>query len=178
VKSKIKFGLPALVLFCIAVSLIIPMVKKQSLRVGDKAPDFSLPDNKGGLTALSDFKGKKNVVLFFYPKNDTKGCTAEACRFRDEYEDFLSHDTEVLGISSDSVSSHERFAGKHGFSYPLLSDAGGKVRESYAVEKTWLLIPGRVTFVIDKQGVIRHVFNSQFNPEKHIDEALNIIKSL
>lgn len=175
---KLKFGLLALVLCGNAFIFIIPMAKKHSLRVGDKAPDFTLPDNKGGSTSLSDFKGKKNVVLFFYPKNDTKGCTAEACRFRDEYEAFLSLDTEVLGISSDSVSSHQRFAGKHGFSYPLLSDAGGKVRESYGVEKTWLLIPGRVTFVIDKQGTIRHIFNSQFNPEKHIDEALTMIKSL
>jgi peroxiredoxin Q/BCP len=177
-KLKLLVVLLALVLCGTAVYTLLSMAKKQALRVGDKAPNFSLPDNKGGVTDLSDFTGKKNVVLFFYPKNETKGCTAEACKFRDEYEAFLGLDTEVLGVSSDSISSHQRFAGKHGFSFPLLSDADGKVRGAYGVEKTWLLIPGRVTFVIDKQGIIRHIFNSQFNPEKHIDEALNVIKAL
>ncbi len=154
------------------------MSSTNTLKVGDIAPDFKLADANGNYVSLQDFKGTKNVVLFFYPKDETPGCTAEACRFRDEYDAFLSLDAEVLGISSDSADSHKKFAANHSLSYPLLSDVGGKVRKAYGVPNTFFLIPGRVTFVIDKQGVIRHIFNSQFNSEKHIDEALEVLKTL
>jgi peroxiredoxin Q/BCP len=146
--------------------------------VGSEAPDFSLPSNKGETVTLSSFRGKKHVVLFFYPKDETPGCTKEACSFRDNYEDFTDAGAEVIGISSDSEESHNRFAAKFNLQFHLVSDRGGKVRAQYGVKNALGIMPGRETFVIDKQGVIRHIFRSQFNPLKHIDETLAVLKTL
>lgn len=121
---------------------------------------------------LSSFRGSKNVVLFFYPKGDTPGCTKEACSFRDAYAEFVDRGTAVLGVSSDSGASHGKFAAKHSLPYPLLSDEGGQVRKQYGVGRTLGLLPGRATFVIDKQGVIRAAFSSQFQPEEHVRIAI------
>lgn len=148
------------------------------VKVGDKAPDFTLPSNTGENVTLSSFFGKKNVVLYFYPKDESRGCTKEACTFRDSYEVFKDLGAEVLGVSSQSVESHEAFANKYMLPFPLLSDKDGKVRELYGVPSTLGLIPGRVTYIIDKQGIVRHVFSSQFQAEKHIEEALNVLKRL
>lgn len=148
------------------------------IRVGDKAPDFSLTNQNGETVSLGDFLGKKNLVLYFYPKDDTPGCTAESCTFRDSYEDFTGVGAEVVGVSSDSESSHKRFAEKHRLPFTLLSDRGGKLREKFGVPKTFGLLPGRVTYVIDKQGVVRHVFNSQLNARAHVDEARKILAQL
>ena len=149
-----------------------------AVQAGDNAPDFALPDAGGKLVRLADFRGKKAVVLYFYPKDDTPGCTKESCTFRDQYQDFQDAGAEVIGVSSDSSESHRKFASKHSLPFTLLSDQGGAVRKKYGVPATLGLLPGRVTFVIDKQGVVRHVFNSQMNPTKHVDEALDVLKSL
>jgi peroxiredoxin Q/BCP len=146
--------------------------------VGDKAPDFTLPSQMGDNVTLSEYFGKKNIVLYFYPKDESLGCTREACRFRDSYDVFTSLGAEVLGVSSQSVESHKSFATHHGLPFILLSDEKNEVRKLYGVPATMGIIPGRVTFIIDKKGVVRHVFSSQYQPEKHIEEALKILKEL
>ena len=142
------------------------------VKVGDVAPDFRLLSNSGEEVSLSEFRGNKSVVLYFYPKDETLGCTKEACAFRDSYQVFKEQGAEVVGVSSDSVDSHQSFANHHQLSFPLLSDSQGKVRKMYGVSSTLGLLPGRVTYVIDKQGIVRSVFNSQIHPEQHIKEAL------
>ena len=148
------------------------------LGVGDTAPDFTLPSQTGDLVNLSDIARQKEVVLYFYPKDNTPGCTAEAGAFRDSYEVFKELGAEVIGVSSDSVESHQGFSAKCALPFILLSDAGGKVRKLYSVPSTLGLLPGRVTYVIDKTRVVRHVFSSQTNPRKHVDEAVMILKSI
>ena len=151
---------------------------KDSVSIGSKASDFTLPSRSGDMVSLEDFKGKKPVVLFFYPKDDTPGCTRQACAFRDDYAEFGRLDAEVIGISSDSVESHQDFALKHDLPYTLLSDEEGKARRLYGVPNTFGLFPGRVTYVIDKEGVVRHVFSSQIGVEKHVEEALKALRSI
>ncbi len=146
--------------------------------LGDEAPDFTLPSQTGAEVTLSDFRDKKTVVLFFYPKDETAGCTAEVCSFRDNYEVFAEAGAEVIGISSDSVSSHERFAGRHSLPFTLVSDAGSVVRKRYGVPSKLGLLPGRVTYVIDRAGVVRHVFNSMVNINAHVKGALEIVRQL
>jgi peroxiredoxin Q/BCP len=148
-----------------------------AVKVGDKAPDFTLPSQKGESVTLSQFVGK-NVVLYFYPKDETRGCTKEACEFRDKYEVFKDLGAEVIGVSSDPVESHESFAAKHNLPFILLSDKDQKVRKLYGVPSTFRFIPGRVTYIIDKSGTIRHIFSSQFQPQKHIQESIDILKKL
>ncbi len=146
--------------------------------IGDTAPDFSLPSQSGGVFSLRDLVGSKEVVLYFYPKDNTPGCTAEAKAFRDHYEAFREMGAEVVGVSSDSVDSHVGFASQCDLPFTLLSDSGGTVRKLYGVPSTMGLIPGRVTYIIDTHGVVRHVFNSQFNATKHVEEALRVLKSI
>jgi len=152
--------------------------RAKSVQVGDHAPDFTLPNQSGEPVRLSDFLGKTDIVLYFYPKDDTSGCTAEACSFRDSYEVFKDAGAEVIGVSSDSAESHQRFAAKNRLPFTLLSDAGGALRKRYGVPTTFGLLPGRVTYIIDKQGVVRNIFSSQFTPEKHISEALKTLQAL
>jgi len=152
---------------------------KHRVSVGSKAPDFTLPSQSGEMVSLEDFIGTKPVVLFFYyPKDDTPGCTKQACAFRDDYEEFRTRDAEVIGISSDSVDSHRGFASKHDLPFTLLSDEGGKVRRLYGVPNAFGLFPGRVTYVIDEEGVVRHVFSSQLGVERHVQEALRALHSV
>ena len=146
--------------------------------IGDMAPDFSLPAQTGENVTLSQFRGKKNVVLYFYPKDETPGCTREACTFRDSYELFTDLGAEVVGVSADTVASHKAFAEHHSLPFTLLSDVDNKVRKLYGATSTLGFIPGRVTFIIDKKGVVRHVFSSQLQPEKHIEEAREMLKKL
>ncbi len=148
------------------------------MKVGDAAPDFTLESKSGKRVSLSEFRGTKNVVLYFYPKDETIGCTKEACGFRDRYEAFTDLGAEVVGISSDSPDSHRRFAEHHGLPFTLLSDPKKEVRKLYGVPSSMGLLPGRVTYVIDKGGVVRHIFNSQMHPEEHVNEALRILKSM
>jgi len=148
------------------------------IKVGDAAPEFDLTDAAGKRVKLSDFRGKRNVVLYFYPKDDTPGCTKEACSFRDNYQVFADAGAEVIGISSDDGASHQKFTEKFHLPFTLVSDTGGSVRKRYGVPATLGLLPGRVTFVIDRDGIVRHVFNSQLQATKHVDEALGVIKRL
>ena len=149
---------------------------KDTVAAGSKALNFTLPSQSGEMVSLDDFLGKKPVVLFFYPKDDTPGCTKEVCAFRDSFEQFRRLDAEVIGISSDSVESHRRFAGRHSLPFTLLSDEGGKVRKLYGVPNTFVVFPGRVTYVIDKDGVVRRIFSSQVSVEKHVEEALEVLQ--
>lgn len=148
------------------------------VKVGDTAPDFTLPSQTGSLVNLKDFRGQKNVVLYFYPKDDTPGCTAEACAFRDQYEVFKAAGAEVMGISSDSSASHQQFAGKYQLPFTLLSDANNKVRDLYGVPAALWVLPGRVTYVINKQGVVEHIFDSMLNFQAHVEEALKTLKAI
>jgi peroxiredoxin Q/BCP len=145
---------------------------------GSLAPNFTLPSQSGEIVSLRGFLGKKPVILFFYPKDDTPGCTKEACAFRERYEAFRELDAEVIGISSDSVESHRSFAAEHGLPFTLLSDEGGKVRRLYGASSAFGLFPGRVTYVLDEKGVVRHIFSSQLGVEQHVEEALEALRSM
>jgi peroxiredoxin Q/BCP len=152
---------------------------KSQIGVVDLAPDFALPSQSGEEVSLKDVLDKKRaIVLFFYPKDDTPGCTKEVCSFRDGYAQFEKLDVEVIGVSSDSVSSHQRFAQRYDLPYVLLSDEEGEVRKLYGVPNTLGLFPGRVTYVIDDEGVVRHVFSSQLGVTKHDEEALRALGSI
>ena len=152
---------------------------KKGVLVGDKVPSFELPDQYGKPFALDSILGKKNLVIYFYPKDDSPGCTKEACSFRDQYEVFRDADALIIGISTQSVSSHLEFAKKHRLNYTLLSDGDNKVRKAFGAEgKIFGLIPGRITYVISKKGEVLYIFNSQIQAEKHVDEALRILKQL
>ncbi|MCF4968971.1 peroxiredoxin [Nostoc sp. CMAA1605] len=149
-----------------------------SIKVGDTAPDFTLPNQNGSTVSLSDFRGKKSVVLYFYPKDETPGCTAESCAFRDQYEVFQGVGAEVIGVSGDSSESHQRFAAKYNLPFTLLSDKGDKVRKLYGATAAFGLFPGRVTYVIDQQGTVQYVFDSMLNFKGHVDEALKTLQQL
>jgi thioredoxin-dependent peroxiredoxin len=149
-----------------------------AIKVGDKAPDFTLTSQKGTPVNLKDYIGKKNVVLYFYPKDDTPGCTAEACAFRDTYEVFTDAGAEVIGVSVDTSQSHQQFANKYQLPFTLLSDTENKVRQLYGVPATLFVLPGRVTYVIDKQGIVRHIFDSMLNFKAHVEEALKTLQAI
>jgi len=144
--------------------------------VGQPAPDWQLPDTSGQLVSLQQFRGQW-VVLYFYPKDDTPGCTAEACAFRDSYEEFQNAGAVVIGVSGDDTPSHERFKSKYNLPFTLVSDANNQLRRTYGVPATFGLIPGRVTYVIDPEGIVRLVFDSQFDFRAHVDKALATIKA-
>lgn len=148
------------------------------LGAGDRAPDFTLEDQDGRRVSLADFRGRQPVVVYFYPKDDTPGCSKEACTFRDRYQAFVDAGAEVLGISSDPAASHQAFAAKHRLPFRLLADAGGEVRAAFGVPRTAGLLPGRVTYVIDRAGVIRHAFASQLAAARHVDEAIEGLRRL
>jgi peroxiredoxin Q/BCP len=149
-----------------------------AVQVGDVAPDFMLPSQTGDLVSLSDFRGKKAVVLYFYPKDDTPGCTKEACAFRDRYEVFKEAGAEVIGVSGDSSQSHQQFASKYNLPFILLSDNGNELRKRYGVPSTLWVLPGRVTYVIDPEGIIRHIFDSMLEFDRHVEEALNTLQTV
>jgi peroxiredoxin Q/BCP len=148
-----------------------------ALSVGDRAPLVALRD-ADGVERRSDQLAGQALVLFFYPKDDTPGCTMEACAFRDSYADLQALGAEVWGVSGDDASSHQRFAGKHQLPYPLLVDTGNQLRRAYGVPAVLGLLPGRVTYVIDGQGVIRHVFNNLLDGPAHRREAIEALQAL
>ena len=149
------------------------------LKTGDKAPDISLSDKDGKTFTLSSLYGKKNIVLYFYPKNFTPGCTKEACSFRDAYEDFLEAGAEVIGVSADTVASHAKFASGRDLPFILLSDPKFEAHKAYNVKPSLFgILRARATYVIDKEGTIRNAFESQLNIGKHIQEALAVVKEL
>jgi thioredoxin-dependent peroxiredoxin len=147
-----------------------------ALIVGDKIPKFIVKDSNGEDFNSETIVGIKPVVIYFYPKVDTPGCTTQACTFRDQYEDFKDLGAEIIGISSDSVASHEKFAKRYKLPFILLSDNNKKLRKLFGVPSDLLgLIPGRVTYVADKEGIIQLVFNSM-SSKIHIKKALEILK--
>jgi peroxiredoxin Q/BCP len=145
--------------------------------VGDQAPDFSLPDQHGTTVSLTDgVTAGRWQVVYFYPKDDTPGCTAEACAFRDSYEDFTDAGAVVIGVSADPPESHAKFAAKHNLPFSLVSDEDGALRAAYGVKKSMGILPGRVTYVIDPGGIIRKIFSSQIRATRHHTEALATIR--
>jgi peroxiredoxin Q/BCP len=148
------------------------------VKVGDRAPDFTLLSQRGENVTLSKLYGKKNIVLYFYPKDQSKGCTRQACEFRDKYEVFTDLGAEVIGISSDDVKSHKEFVKENNLPFILLSDNENKIRKLYGVKASFGLIPGRVTYIIDKNGIVKHIFSSQFQFKRHIEESLRTLKNL
>ena len=146
------------------------------LEIGDRAPDFTLPSSTGEKTSLSQFLGKKKVVIFFYPTDESPVCSREAEAFKNKYENFKELGAEVLGISSQSLESHKSFIKHHNLPYFLLSDINSGVRRLYGVSSTLGIVPKRVTFVIDKEGIIKYIFSSQFQPAKHVEQALLALK--
>jgi peroxiredoxin Q/BCP len=146
---------------------------------GTRAPDLELPVRNGNTVRLADYHGRQTVVLYFYPKDFTSGCTTEACSFRDSYEDFVTLGAEVIGVSSDSLESHDGFARKHRLPFVLASDPDGGAARAFGVESSLFgLIPGRVTFVIDKDGIVRDAFSSQLRAKMHVERALGLVRSL
>lgn len=153
--------------------------KMEKLAVGSSVPAFELKDQFGNLFKLDTVLGKKNLVIYFYPKDDSPGCTKEACSFRDQFDVFNEANAMIIGISRQSVESHLEFAQKHRLNYTLLSDSEKKVEKLFGVPTNFLgLIPGRVTYVVNKEGKVVYMFNSQIEAEKHVDEALRILKEM
>jgi thioredoxin-dependent peroxiredoxin len=150
----------------------------KSVQTGDRAPEFTAQAHDGRQVALADFRNKNVVVLYFYPRDETPGCTKQACAFRDAYEQFTEAGAVVIGVSSDSLQRHQAFASGHQLPFLLLTDTDGSLRKAFGVPTTLGLLPGRVTYVIDREGIVRHVFNSQFQAERHVTEALQIVKQL
>lgn len=150
----------------------------KSLEVGDKAPEFQLFNQNGKLVDISKFIGVKPLIIYFYPKNFTPGCTAQACSFRDEFADFSNSGAAVFGISTDSVNSHNRFSKKHNLPFDTLADQKGKIRKLYGVKADLFgLLPGRETFIIDSEGILKMRFHSMA-AGKHIPKALEVLKSM
>jgi peroxiredoxin Q/BCP len=144
----------------------------------NRAPEINLKLQTGESVRLAALWREKPVVLFFYPKDGTRVCTKEACAFRDAYEDFVAAGATVIGVSGDSAESHQEFAARHRLPFVLATDADGAVRRAFNAPKTLGLFPGRVTYVIDRQGVIRHMFSGQFAADRHVREALDAVRAL
>ena len=149
----------------------------KKIEIGSKIPEFALPDQNGKEFKIMDFIGKKNLVIYFYPKDDTPGCTKEACYFRDQYDVFNNVDAMIIGISSQSVASHKEFEKKYKLNFTLLSDEENKVRKLFGAYSLGI-IPGRITYIVDKKGIVVYLFNSQTEATKHVDEALRVLKEI
>ncbi|RKG59962.1 peroxiredoxin [Corallococcus sp. AB011P] len=149
------------------------------LKEGDAVPDVTLQGPGGAPVRLRDLMGDKAMVIYFYPRDDSPGCTVQACSLRDQYQDFSDAGADVVGISSDSAESHEKFVAKYRLPFRLLSDPDGAARKAFGVGTNFLgLLPGRVTFVADKGGTIRYAFDSQIQVKKHAEHALDVVRSL
>jgi peroxiredoxin Q/BCP len=148
------------------------------VKKGDRVPFFSLKDHEGNDFSIRPLIGSP-MVIYFYPKDDTPGCTREACSFRDKYEDFIKAGAAVIGISEDTPESHHRFRERYNLPFTLLSDPGNEVRKRFGVPANLFgLIPGRVTYIVDADGMVRHVFNSQYMATRHVKEALRVIRKM
>ncbi len=148
------------------------------LAVGDRAPEFSLSDDQGKRVTLAELRARGPVVLYFYPKDHTMGCTVEACTFRDQFDEFTGIGATVVGVSEDGEASHRSFRAKHELPFVLLSDPGSATARAYGVKKVLGLLPGRVTFVIDKAGIVRGSFDSAVRVREHVERALELARSV
>jgi len=168
-----------LIIYMLLFTSYLTLSKKNQMneiKIGSSIPPFTLPDQNGDLFNINSVIGKKNLVVYFYPKDDSPGCTAQACSFQDQFEVFKQADAIIIGISGQSVESHKEFALKHNLTFTLLSDEGNKIRKQFVVPTNLLgLLPGRVTYVADKTGKVIYIFNSQTEATKHVDEALRIL---
>jgi peroxiredoxin Q/BCP len=142
------------------------------LSVGNAAPDVSLSLHDGRTVRLADYRGERAVVVFFYPRDNTPVCTKEACAFRDAYERFVEAGCEVIGVSCNSAASHERFAERHRLPYPLATDADGSLQRAFGMKPVLGFLPGRTTFVIDRDGIVRMIFSAMFASNEHVEKAL------
>ena len=150
-----------------------------AIKQGDKCPSFTLPNQKGEEVNIDDLVGKSNLVIFFYPKDESPGCTKQVCSFRDNYNDFLELGAEVIGISSNTEDQHKGFVENHNLPFTLLADTQKKVRKLFGVPSDLMgLIPGRVTYIIDKKGIVKGIFNSQLKFENHTSEAIKVLKNI
>lgn len=147
------------------------------LAAGAPMPDVTLR-GKDGPVSLRQLVRPGGLVVYFYPRDDTPGCTVESCHFRDQYEDFVGAGADVVGISADSPESHEKFKAKHRLPFTLLTDEGNAARQAFGVGTTFGILPGRVTFVFDGQGVCRYSFDSQLRVHAHVERALGEIRKL
>ena len=173
--KKAGFILLVLVLFVI-VFTVFRSSAQSPLKVGDKIPSFTLLDQSGQTFDIDQYIGETAMVIYFYPKDDTPGCTKEACSFRDSYESFTDKNIKVVGISSDDVESHRNFAAKYNLPFTLLADTNSEVRNMFGVSANMFgLIPGRVTYVIDKKGEIIFMYDNQLKAAKHIEESIKAI---
>lgn len=148
------------------------------LAIGTQAPEFSAPLDNGETFTLAGWRGKKHVVLYFYPKDNTRGCTREACAFRDNYDEIAKHDAVIFGVSADSVESHQRFRDKHDLPFPLIADIDKRVSKAYEARGLFGLMTARVTYVIDKEGVIRDAFRHEMAIGQHLSETLAALQRL
>jgi len=148
------------------------------IQVGDVAPDFAVQAHDGQQVRLADYRGNHVVILYFYPKDGAPVCTKEACGFRDAFEEFTRAGAVVIGVSGDATERHRIFAEQQRLPFLLVSDQDGSLRKAYGVPKTLGILPGRVTFVIDKAGIVRHVFTALFSAERHVTEALKVVQAL
>jgi peroxiredoxin Q/BCP len=154
------------------------MASRRTVGVGHVAPDFTLPDQEGKSVRLKELLKEGPVVLYFYPRDHTPGCTLEACAFRDAHDQFKVAGATVVGVSDDSVKVHQSFVSQHSLPFTLLSDETGQVRELYGVPRPLGIIPGRVTYVIEQNGTVRHAFTSHLRMQRHVTEALKTINEL
>lgn len=149
------------------------------IAVGERAPEFTGKLGNGKQLSLKDFRGSRNVILYFFPKDFTPGCTKEACSFRDRRSDIAKLDAEIVGVSFDTAAKHQQFADAYQLPYPLVSDPDAAIAKAYGAGRLGGWLPSkRVTFVIDKGGVVRHVIRAELNIDKHIDEAIEILNAL
>jgi peroxiredoxin Q/BCP len=150
---------------------------ENKIEVGSHIPLFKLPDQNGKIFNISNVLGKKNLVIYFYPKDGTTGCTKEACSFRDNLDEFKKSNALIIGISGDNVNSHKNFANKYHLNFTILSDQDNKIRKLFGVPNSMMgVVPGRVTYVVNRKGVVIHIYNSLSKPEQHITEALSALK--
>ncbi|MGB9601766.1 MAG: peroxiredoxin [Verrucomicrobiia bacterium] len=172
-----------LITTAIATTIAIGLINMKAtgnelpLKVGDVAPEFEAKDQNGNVWKLSDYIGKKNVLIYFYPKDNTPGCTKEACAFRDNIGNFKSAEVEVVGVSMDTIESHKRFISQHNLNFTLLSDVEGKVVEKYGTRMPGKNMARRVSFLINKEGKIVHITDNP-DAQVHIDEIKKAINNL
>ena len=148
------------------------------LKEGTTAPDFEGTLDDGSTFRLADYKGQKNVVLYFYPKDFTPGCTREACNFRDEAEVIDMRDAVVVGVSADTAESHRAFKEQHNLLFPLVADSDKRIIKLYKAEGLLGLMTARVTYVIDKEGTVRRAFRHDFNIGKHLKDTLDALEAV